>query len=217
MKLQFLGDSKDSFKWDYHDYLTTELGFPRLTVALMLTPDDAGAHGQTKAESYPARPSILSFCQKLQAGLDVAFISSLPSYTGSPYQLILHKGAASADDREAYFSELDSTVNQIFFLDPDNGFEPEKTSSDRHVRYNDITGILQQLNEQSIVSVFQHFRRISFREDFARIMFRLGQACATAIYWHSVMFIAIANSKGAIERVREANSKYAQTHPVHAI
>jgi hypothetical protein len=27
MKLQYLGDSKDSFKWDYHDWLASEMKF----------------------------------------------------------------------------------------------------------------------------------------------------------------------------------------------
>ena len=47
MKLQYLGDSKDSFKWDYHDFLVAELGYPLLNIALMMTPDDAGNDGQS--------------------------------------------------------------------------------------------------------------------------------------------------------------------------
>ena len=38
MKLQYLGDSKDSFKWDYHDYLATSLKFSTLKVIFMMTP-----------------------------------------------------------------------------------------------------------------------------------------------------------------------------------
>jgi hypothetical protein len=33
MKVQLLGDSKDSFKWDYNDWLASELKVPCLTVA----------------------------------------------------------------------------------------------------------------------------------------------------------------------------------------
>jgi len=40
MKLQYLGDSKDSFKWDYHDFLARGLGYSKFTIALMMTPDD---------------------------------------------------------------------------------------------------------------------------------------------------------------------------------
>jgi len=40
MKKQYLGDSKDSFKWDYHDFLAGELNYPVLNIMLMMTPDD---------------------------------------------------------------------------------------------------------------------------------------------------------------------------------
>jgi len=38
MKRQFLGDSNDSFKWDYHDYLATRLGYPQLSEDEGVTP-----------------------------------------------------------------------------------------------------------------------------------------------------------------------------------
>lgn len=35
MKRQYLGDAKDAFKWDYHDYLVSELNCPALVFALI--------------------------------------------------------------------------------------------------------------------------------------------------------------------------------------
>ena len=58
MKLQFLGDAKDSFKWDYHDYLTDKLGFEVLNILLMMTPDDKTNHGKLKATLFPARKFV---------------------------------------------------------------------------------------------------------------------------------------------------------------
>jgi hypothetical protein len=55
MKRQYLGDSKDSFKWDYHDFMTRTLGFHYFQVVWMMTPDDKGSHGQTVPERFPAR------------------------------------------------------------------------------------------------------------------------------------------------------------------
>ena len=46
MKLQYLGDSKDSFKWDYHHFLMEALGYSQLTIAWMLTPDDGAQSRQ---------------------------------------------------------------------------------------------------------------------------------------------------------------------------
>jgi hypothetical protein len=78
VKLQYLGDSKDSFKWDYDDYLTSELRRRRLNVALMLTPDDEGNHGKTKAEWFPARKPILNFCRDLRSDRSTERIKALP-------------------------------------------------------------------------------------------------------------------------------------------
>ena len=38
MKLQYLGDSKDAFKWDYLDFLTKQMGMSELLIVPMLTP-----------------------------------------------------------------------------------------------------------------------------------------------------------------------------------
>lgn len=59
MKLQYLGDSKDSFKWDYLDSLVGALGYDRLKIAWMMTSDDQGPDGKTSPEHFPARPEIL--------------------------------------------------------------------------------------------------------------------------------------------------------------
>ena len=61
MKLQYLGDSKDSCTWDYHDYLTDALGFELLNILLMMTPDDNTNEGKTKPDRFPARREIIKF------------------------------------------------------------------------------------------------------------------------------------------------------------
>jgi hypothetical protein len=50
MKRQYLGDSKDCFKWDYHDYLMSALGYKILNILLMMTPDDKSNDGKTKPD-----------------------------------------------------------------------------------------------------------------------------------------------------------------------
>ena len=61
MKLQYLGDSKDSFKWDYHDYLTNVICYNTLNILLMMTPDDKTGEGKTKPDWFPARKDIINF------------------------------------------------------------------------------------------------------------------------------------------------------------
>lgn len=218
MKIQYVGDSKDSFKWDYHDNLASELWHPWLNVTLMLTPDDGGNDGKTKAEWFPARTPILRFCRDLQSDRVVERIKTLPRYTGGAYEVTLHKDGCRLTNRADYFSGFDSSREQLVFLDPDNGFEPEKSCDDKHVSYRDVTNLLGQLSETSIASVFHHFRRVSFPDDFARIRARLSAEChSTAIYWHSLMFVAVGKSERSIQAVRAANTAYAKRYPVKVV
>ena len=67
MKRQYLGDSKDSFKWDYLDFLVEALALPQLKIVWMMTPDDGGSDGKTSPERFLARPEVLRFCNSLKA------------------------------------------------------------------------------------------------------------------------------------------------------
>jgi hypothetical protein len=218
MKLQYLGDSKDSFKWDYHGYLTSKLACQKLNIILMLTPDDNTRDGRTHPELFPARTEIISFCHELRRERDVQLLRGLPRVTRASYVVDLHRPGtyyARQSGRE-YFSELSSEGQCLFFLDPDNGFEPE-TSNDKHVLYADVAGILKLMPGASVISVFQHFRRIPFEMDFARIKQHLAHLHVSAVYWHFLMFVTVAKTKSAIERVVAANYEYSRRYPVRVL
>lgn len=219
MKLQYLGDSKDSFKWDYHDYLAQELRYPFLNIALMMTPDDESNDGKSFPSLFQARPEIIEFCKHLRYMKSIETIRLLPEKIDSNYTVELHKGSTfiTSKNRSQYFSGLLANTKQLLFVDPDNGFEPEKSYSEKHVLYSDIASLLGQMSDDSVISVFHHFRRKSFVEDFAIIKHRLYSGYATAIYWHSLMFVAIGKSRKVIAQVGEANEKYSRTHPVKVI
>lgn len=151
---------------------TSELTYPLLNVVLMLTPDDDGSDGRTKAETFPARTSVLTFCRDLQNSRDITRIETLPIRAGASYEIALHNGGSQLRERTAYFSGFDSSRDQIVFIDPNNGFEPKSSCGEMHVGYRDAADVLTQLNENSMVSVFHHFRRMSFSDDYAQIRAR---------------------------------------------
>jgi hypothetical protein len=219
MKLQYLGDSKDSLKWDYHDYLAQELRYPFLNIALMMTPDDKSNDGKSHPSLFPARSEIMKFCERLREKRSIEMIRHLPEETGANYTIGFHNGSTflTNQNRSQYFSGLSANMKQLLFLDPDNGFEPEKSYSEKHVLYSDIASLLGQMSDDAVISVFQYLRHKSFPEDFARIKQRLYSGYATAIYWHSLMFVAIGKSQKVITQVSEANEKYSRTHPVKVI
>lgn len=219
MKRQYLGDSKDSFKWDYHDYLTSALGYPMLNVTLMLTPDDGTNDGETHPELFAAREAVLTFCRDLKKQRNIQLIQKLPSATGSKYIVELHKEEAylTTRNRKDYLSDFFAETRQVLFLDPDNGFEPERSNNEKHVLYSDVEAILKQLSPEAVISVFQHFRRRSFDKDFARIKERILNGYTTAIYWHSLMFVAITKTKDMIDKVISVNHQYSQRYPVKVL
>lgn len=219
MKRQYLGDSKDSFKWDYHHFLIEALGYSQLKIAWMMTPDDDGPDGKTQPELFPARPEIIHFCNRLRLTRDPALLSELPATTGARYAVRFHNPDDSLNDsnRDLYFSGIETGPDQVLFLDPDNGFEPERSFSEKHVRYSDVDRILKTISPRSVVTVFQHHRRKQFSEDFARIRERLLSGYSTAIHWHSLMFVELSSSSETIRRVREINRDYARHRPVSVL
>jgi len=223
MKLQYLGDSKDSFKWDYHDHLTSELGYPFLNILLMMTPDDKSNDGKTHPSRFPARVKIIDFCEALREHRNLDLISELPSRTGSKYVVKLHKPNVhiTHQNRTSYFSGITAEYDQVVFLDPDNGFQPEKRFNKKHVLYSDVDSLLKQISSGSVISVFQHSRRyISFTKVFECIRRHLSEFSiyyATAIYWYSLMFVCISKSKETIEKVLKVNKNYSKTYPVTVI
>ena len=163
MKRQYLGDSKDSFKWDYHHYLVQDLGCGGLTVAWMMTPNDESKHGNTPPESSAARPEIVKFCQRLRSTRQPSLLTELPATTGADYAVSLHRPDEpfSHDKRYAESKGLPNAgVDQVLFLDPDNGFEPANGASEKHVLYSDVDGILDVVSPDTVVSVFQTQRRL---------------------------------------------------------
>lgn len=219
MKLQYLGDSKDSFKWDYHDHLVRALGYRELTIAWYMTPDDGGTHGGMAPELFPARPEVLQLCHDLRANRDPALLSGLPMRTDAAYAVGFHQTGDNSlhTDSSAFFKGCSVSGDEVFFLDPDNGFEPERSSSDRHVRYADLERLMRASAPEAVVTIFQHHRRKKFPEDFARIRERLVSGHSCALYWHSLMFVCVSNSAQAIARVRDINRSYASGRPVSAL
>jgi len=219
MKRQYLGDSKDSFKWDYHHFLVEALGFAQLQIAWMMTPDDNGPDGETPPEQFPARLEIVDFCNSLRRKRDPALLFRLPATTGARYVVSLHKPNEHLENgnRVSYFSGIESAPDQVLFLDPDNGFEPERSFSEKHVLYSDVERIVKTISPASAVTVFQHFRRKKFPDDFVRIRQRLHSGSSAAIYWHSLMFVSVSSSPETISRVCEINREYAKCRPVEIL
>lgn len=214
MKLQYLGDSRDSFKWHYHDYLMNQNpnagGFGYIP---MLRPDDGTSEGNTSSYDYEGSPESQSFCDLLRTTRDISRVCQLPEYTESSYRVSVLKPEIfyTLNSRSEYYKSYFSA--NIVLMDPCNGFEP-KGATDNHVLYEDIAYYIHTLPKRAVFSVYQHFRRKKFIEDFMRIRSRLrthnSLLHTTAICWRSdVMFVQVSVSKDEIWLLREINQRYA--------
>lgn len=219
MKLQYLGDSKDSFKWDYHDYLVDSLGYGMLNIVLMMTADDGGSHGSSRTSGYPARPNVIEFCQKLRKSRVLSDLRELPKVTSCDYAVELHSEqyVQSGDSRRNYFQGFSSSNDQVVLFDPDNGLEPRKSFSDKHLLFSELDHVLGQISERSVISVFQHFRRKPFEQDFVEIGERILSGYSSAVYWHSLMFVLVTRSPDVHKHLIRINEGYALEQPVKVI
>lgn len=219
MKRQYLGDSKDSFKWDYLHFLVEALGYRQLEIAWVMSADDGGSDGRTAPELFPARKEILGLCHQLRAKRDPGLLFGLPATTRANYTVSIHDGGeADHGNREgSFFAGIEAGPEQVIFLDPDNGFEPERSSTDRHVRYADLDRLMSTVPSDAVVVVFQHHRRKKFADDFARIRERLLSGYSSAIYWQTLMLVCLSSSPQAMARVGDVNREYARLRPVNVL
>ncbi len=218
MKTQYLGDSKDSFKWDYHDFLITSLKYRVLEIFPMLTPNDNSNEGNTKHDIYPARKQILTFCKDINEKKNIHIIKRLPEYTNNQYVVKLNnpKMFFAKQNREQYWTNI-TKDRAIIFLDPDNGIQPKKSLNEKHVSFAEIDRLLTEIANDSVISIFHHFRRINFKTDFNNILLSLPKCHATCIYWQHVMFVLLSKSDEMIKKINKLNISYSMQFPTKTI
>jgi hypothetical protein len=98
MKIQFLGDARDAFKWEYQDHLVKCLGYPVLQIVPMLTADDGSNDGKTHPTQFPADPVFHNFCLQLRQSRSLEDLYDLPSLTDADYRVALHRQGISWPD-----------------------------------------------------------------------------------------------------------------------
>ncbi len=221
MRLQYIGDSKDSFKWDYLHCITSELKYSLLNIALMMTSDDDTSHGNTEPKKFS--DEILEFCKELKKikkkranndkkyfGEFIQKLEKLPEKFNAGYKIKIHKGFTyfTKNNRDEYFEGFNNKEKQIVFVDPNTGLEPKK-SDEKHITYTDVERISEQISADSIIIIFQHFRYKPFKEDFKMIKEKIKSGHATAIFWDSkLMFIAITKNKELLNKIIKKNKRY---------
>ena len=231
MKLQYLGDSKDAFKWDYLDFLVKSLNKGskeyKLLVVPMLTDYDKTKQGQTDPSEFSSSKEVQEFCLHLRNKRELKEIKKLPFYTKGSYKVCIHKERFHEEGnwfvnndsfRRTYFPNISEEGKTVLFLDPDKGLETKRprNTNEQHVKYCDIKNIYNVAKKDDIIVVFQHALRkhCPFPEHYQEILKRLEKkevkSHTAAIFWgNKVMFVVIGKSKERIDQVEKINACYA--------
>lgn len=223
MKLQYLGDWRDAFKWDLLHWLCVESApaFDRLVFVPLLTPDDAEpVDGRIPAVRYQARPFIHEFVESLGAApRDLRRVAELGAVAhGKPLHVIVHahdRHVPAGENRRDYWRDFEWThSNSIVFLDPDNGFETPTRRGDKWVFHAEVAQLSADLPLTSAVAVYQHRpQRQAWPEVFARLSASVTYApFAGAAYDHGLAFVLVSQSQETYDRVRDAIGRYVAEH-----
>ncbi|MDA8014604.1 MAG: hypothetical protein MPK09_03195 [Gammaproteobacteria bacterium] len=218
MKLQYLGDAKDAFKWDYLSFLAEKVGARSLHYISMLAPEEEKKQGNASPRSFPAlnnETTKTCVCwQQMRRANEKKMIDDF--YKGLR-RLLRHHGCDFLHVHKLIGGTADiaQAKGQLVFVDPDTGFEP-KTAGKEHVRYDDIETIWPFGNDtnDTIVVVFQNAKRLKggFGIHYKEIRKKLDSKCSdshsTALSWNQVMFVALAKSSARIQKVQKANIDY---------
>jgi hypothetical protein len=219
VKLQYLGDSRDAFKWDLLHWLCTraEPAFARLLFVPLLTPDDAVLRdGRTPHAWFPCRPLIRPFVAGLAAAprslQRVAALGGLED--GHALEVTVAQADAFVEEgarRASYWDwcHPERYADTLVFLDPDNGFETRTQRGPKWVRHAEVKWLLERLPETSAVAVYQHRPRRRWEELFADLAARLDYAPnMQAVYEANLAFLLLSLASDTTARLRRAATTY---------
>ena len=224
MKIQYLGDYRDAFKWDLLHWACTRSSptFCRLVFVPLLTLDDpVPRDGQMPHERFEARDFIHAFVAELRrAPRDIRRVAQLGTQDGeTSFNVSIHAPHRIVPDHTArpkYWENFDprSLDDCIVFLDPDNGFEIKTQRGGKWVLDAEIRWLLETLPSSSAIVVYQHWPHRAWPTVFAELARRLSFApFLCAVHDHTLAFVALSRNADAFGRLERAFHAYAAAHP----
>ncbi len=224
MKLQYLGDARDAFKWDILHWICTKSTSPfsNLVFIPMLTPDgEKPNEGNVHHTRFECRDLIRPFIESLrQPPRSLNNIKKLgvanadqPQFQITIFAHDRYIGGGTL--RKEYWRDLDPEAyeNSIVFFDPDNGFETTTQNGTKWIRHEELKLYLSKLPKNSAIVVYQHRPRRTWGDLFLDIKKHLDYAYTViAAYESDIAFVAIANNKEVGDRISKAISAYANDH-----
>jgi len=226
MKLQYLGDARDAFKWDLMHWTCTKSSprFDQLVYVPMLTPDKKETNeGKTPDDWFDCRAFIRPFVVSLrEEPRSLERISALGSVEQDEpsFKVSLFNPARyleSGNKRTDYWAGFapDKCENSVVFFDPDIGFETKTQHGPKWILHAEVKRFLALLPMTSVAVVYQHKPHRSWSDLFSDFKTSLSYVhTAVAAYEGNLAFVAVAGNAFAGRRVNGAFEGYANGHGV---
>lgn len=223
MKLQYLGDSRDAFKWDLLHCICTRSSprFDELVFVPMLTPDIPGLnegntpHDRFKCQNPFIPPFLISLKNEPRSLERISTLGAIEPNT-APFRVSVcgnSKYLGIGNRRAEYWRGFkpENYKNTVVFFDPDNGFETKTQRGAKWIRHAELKYLFTQLPETSVVVVYQHRpQRRSWTDLFPDLTKKLDYInTAVAAYEGNLAFVAMASNASCGKRICDVIKSYA--------
>lgn len=222
MKLQYLSDARDAFKWDILHWVCTQSSpaFSRLVYVPLLTPPDKPNEGRIPHQRFPCRDFIRAFVASLNTEprsltrvCSLGAVEPLKRFemrVFSPGSFI-----GSAAKRRKYWADFNPSDfdDSVVFFDPDNGFETKTRHGQKWIRHCELSDVIAQLPATSVAVVYQHRPRLEWDTVFAELEKKIDYADSVAAHEPNLAFVALAGNRTVWRRVNDCIKGYAENHP----
>jgi hypothetical protein len=167
-KNQYFGDKRDLLKFSLLEELASRLAPARqLTCIWLLTPPSDTHDGNRHFSDHSVSPNLGTFlgdCVKLSRR-DVREFKIYAKSRGIDYFSYGDEATLyfTASNRKQYFEGVPDRAlrRSIVFFDPDNGFEPARIVTAAHLKFTELRGVFERMDNDSVAVVYQHRRRQS--------------------------------------------------------
>lgn len=222
MKLQYLGDARDAFKWDLLHWICTSSSFSKLVFVPLLTPDLQGSgEGLTSPDRFKCQEFLRPFLDSLKEqprGLNriCALGSVNPLKQFEVIVFAAERFIGSGVKRYEYWSDFDASSldNSVVFFDPDNGYETRIQRGSKWIRHDELKALFARLPETSVALVYQHRPRRRWADLFADLAGTLSYVqTAVAVHESDLALVAMANNVASGKNIAAVMKSYADSHP----
>jgi hypothetical protein len=166
MKNQYFGDVKDLFKYDLVQHLIEHIpSLRRFTFVTMLTENDERSDGLKL--DYRGRAGCENqelvdlLCRCVREGRrNVSEVLPYFEARGIHTDIYGSDKYFTRHSRAQYFADIENELlnNALIVVDPDNGLGG-KHPNHRHVLTGELSDLYNRMSADSILMLFQHFRR----------------------------------------------------------